>query len=240
MRLFKFINESNFNEYYEKIKKECSLYLKNNKGNILYSGRDFNDIIVKSKVRKDRRPLSTSRKTHNNLDKIFNDIFGVRLRSESVFCTLNYRVANSYGRPYVIFPIGEYTFYWSTVLNDLYTKIKDFYTITNLLVDDDYSLFILYYISNKEDYIKNKSDEKIIDILKTNHGYEEEDAINLLKELKKKIDTDYNFVKKEIKSLYVSDKMLDETLDDEEIMLVCDEYYAIDADNEELIKRLNK
>jgi hypothetical protein len=58
------------------------------------------------------------------LDKQFQKKFGVKARSQSLFCTNEYLSTLQYGNPYYIFPIGKYKTIWSPEIADLYLYLK--------------------------------------------------------------------------------------------------------------------
>ena len=74
-------------------------------------------------VRTDRQPMDTSRETQNMLDKIFFKKFGWKARSEGLFGTGNKSFASMYGRPHLVFPVGQFKFIWSPEIKDLYTDM---------------------------------------------------------------------------------------------------------------------
>lgn len=81
--------------------------------------------VYKRKVRKDRKPLSTSDKRHVEANKWFEDNFGVKARSEGLFCYPKglWQNASEYGKMYLIFPIGEFKIIWSPEVKDLFMQI---------------------------------------------------------------------------------------------------------------------
>ena len=91
---------------------------------ILFSGRKKTIGWFKDSVRKDRNPRDTPREIHYLLDDMFKDKFGVRARTNSIFCYNDHFKALQYGDPYYIFPVGKYTAIWSTSISDLYIKLK--------------------------------------------------------------------------------------------------------------------
>ena len=75
-------------------------------------------------VRNDRRPQDLSKTTHSIVDDWFFDQFGKRYRSNAAFCTNNYGQAKAYGRPHLVFPIGNYSACWSASSEDLLTELS--------------------------------------------------------------------------------------------------------------------
>ena len=68
--------------------------------------------------RTNRKPLDTSIESHNALDKAFEAKFGKKLRSSSVFVTLDRFQSENYGDVYYIFPLSESKFYHSDSVDD--------------------------------------------------------------------------------------------------------------------------
>lgn len=88
--------------------------------------REFNydDYIVTGYVettRKGRMPSEMPRWAHDRLDDIFEKQFGVKLRSDTLFC--HARPSSSYGQPFAIVPIGDYDIYWSKDVSDLTVQL---------------------------------------------------------------------------------------------------------------------
>lgn len=76
-------------------------------------------------VRKDRMPKDSSIEFHEMMNDAFEDAFGVRARSESVFATTLFSEAKHYGKVYIIFPMGKYKLIWSDEVEDLYSRFED-------------------------------------------------------------------------------------------------------------------
>ncbi len=100
---------------------------------LVYRGYDTKDTDVEitdgmyiKDVRKDRRPLSTATSLHDQINQRFDDIYGKKIRSESVFATTDKEQTWIYGNRFLFFPIGDYEYYWSPEVKDLYTEV---YTI---------------------------------------------------------------------------------------------------------------
>ena len=78
-------------------------------------------------TRKNRQPTDTSLKTHEMLDRWFDDHFGLKARSQAVFCSgsseRGVKAAREYGEAYLIFPIGKFKYVWSQNVSDLYGEI---------------------------------------------------------------------------------------------------------------------
>ena len=103
--------------------------------NLMYSGRDANDwLFFHGIVRKNRRPFSTNKYEQVFLDDLFKKKFGWKARSNAIFCTGSYSAADSYGKPFSIFPIGKYKFLWNKDVPDLFTSF-DFRDIKDTFIN---------------------------------------------------------------------------------------------------------
>ena len=125
MRFFKFINEEtadldDMNRVANIIKKDCSKFLKET-GNIpIYRGMKGLDVgPLKIKSVKERKPLNTPGKIHDLLNRLFNKRFKWSVRN-GVFVSGNIKDAKFYGLDYRFFPIGDYDYVWSPVVQDLF------------------------------------------------------------------------------------------------------------------------
>lgn len=70
-------------------------------------------------VRKDRQPVLTGANAHKLSDRYFDEKFGIKGRSATTFVTGQIKHAMSYGRPYAVFPVGEFRFLWSPNVADM-------------------------------------------------------------------------------------------------------------------------
>ncbi len=90
----------------------------------LYSGRKHQASTYVRRVQQDRTPLDTPKLVHTAFDTLFQKKFRVKARSNSIFCTGNYGRASAYGHPFIIVPIGKYTYLYSTKVRDLYDYVR--------------------------------------------------------------------------------------------------------------------
>ena len=74
-------------------------------------------------VRKDRRPRNTPQFAHDFIDEWFNERFGFKARSEGLFVIGNPAEATGYGTACIVLPIGEFSTYSSTKIEDLTQKL---------------------------------------------------------------------------------------------------------------------
>lgn len=132
MKFYSYINEDigfdnrdkKIIEYMEKCKPFLKDWKKCNTDLLLMSGRKKLENYFIGTVRKNRRPMNTKKETHDTLNKLFKEKFGVEARGNSLFCTSLYSDAGSYGDAYVIFPIGKYKIIWSWDVGDLYIHLS--------------------------------------------------------------------------------------------------------------------
>jgi hypothetical protein len=128
MRLNKHINEalgdSLTPETFSALKKVNKNFLKETKrilkidNHYLIRGmRTLSQDVTIKKVRTDRMPTDSLIGWHDAMNDIFQSKFGIRARSEAVFCAFRYV---GYGNKYIIFPIGDYYFIYSRSITDLY------------------------------------------------------------------------------------------------------------------------
>jgi hypothetical protein len=75
-------------------------------------------------VRPDRRPSDTPLPIHEFMDNWFYKKFGVKFRSNAMFATKS-QSARLYGDVYIVFPIGEFKYCYSSTIDDLYATIAN-------------------------------------------------------------------------------------------------------------------
>jgi len=226
MRLQKYIlNEENITKtVLSFILDKCKPFLKEltrdfNNINFMYSGRDHKEPYFIGKVRKNRKPLTTPENKHNTLDKLFNDKFGWKARSNAVFCTGSIENALRYshnGLTHMIFPIGKYKYLWNPRIIDLYTEIDDIKPETKVLVD-------LTYVNEIQQYVKEKmkKSDTMTDIAK----YRKE-IINKI--IDDNIKDNIEKYKKYVNG-YKSTGLNQALKSKNEIMVNCKTYYAVNS-----------
>lgn len=228
MKFYNFINEASRLTAYDianLIKKDCSEYLNNNKGIVLYSGRDRENLkFLDKQIRKDRRPLTTNRKLHLLMDNIFKSIFNIKLRSETLFCTLDIDVAEGFGNVYVIFPKNGYNFYWSEKIGDFTEDISSGRLLSDGLENNDYGILALHWWYNTLKHLNYNYDTYFQDAIEmiNSKGMNHTNIID-------KIQNNYEILTLNyIKNIYNKSKSLNNMKNKyNEIMLHGDEYYAV-------------
>jgi len=133
-------------ELIDLIKRDCAPFLKEfdfpvfrgahieRPEDIYYNGeKDINGsissenkfIYSKRKMRHNRYPESTPREIHDDLNESFREKFGVNVRN-GIFTSLDYNLAERFGDgDFMFFPIGEYKYYWSPIIRDLWDFISE-------------------------------------------------------------------------------------------------------------------
>lgn len=119
MRLLRFLNETT-GIFELDVEKECPTSWELRDSLQLYRGMKTSKSEGKETVRKDRRPLDSSIIFHNILDSAFYKVFGVKARSQTVFCTGDQWQAERYGELFQIFIPNKFTAIYSETFNDLY------------------------------------------------------------------------------------------------------------------------
>lgn len=145
----KFLNYINENKYLEIIKlvhsrkkalalekmieileKDCRPFLNEWKrlgiNDFLYSGRVDYKTFTKKTIRKDRQPLNTPEAIHQIIDNWFNKKFGVKARSNSMFCSFDMDMIETYGYEHFVFPIGQYKVISSADVGDLFIDLHKY------------------------------------------------------------------------------------------------------------------
>jgi len=127
------------------IKRDCKPFLKRIKGakEFLWRGIEMkSDDITKIIPRKNRYPKDTPQDIHDAFDSMFKQRFGWKARSEGVFCYATKGATTGYGAAsYMIFPIGDWGFLWSSKINDLYSETKEAWENGGMEPDrDDYDM----------------------------------------------------------------------------------------------------
>ena len=137
MKFYNYLNESTTShEIMDILSNKCKPFLRKMKeermSTFVYSGRERSEDFFIGQIRKDRRPLHTPKKVHNLLDKLFEQYHGIKLRSKSLFCTINSNDAINYGILYLIFPIDKFEFYHHPDITDLLQYIRSQHDINNI------------------------------------------------------------------------------------------------------------
>ena len=124
MKIIELFEEEGFDQdaIVELIRRDCKPYFDASPGNrMMYRGMRGKSKTksFKGTVRADRAPRNTPEPLHKVMDDWFMDKFGFRARSNAMFATGHATVAGAYGSLYAVFPIGDFKFVWSPVIDDL-------------------------------------------------------------------------------------------------------------------------
>ena len=164
MRLQHYLNESVIKEYetitsiIHDIQMDCQPFLKQVKypWNLLQRGMRNHSDLSYNGVRSDRKPKDTSVELHKMFDDYFLKKFGIRLRSESVFCYRYHDPNNkSYGTQFMIFPVDEFHIYYNPDVEDLFIHTGD----TDHLEPDYFNRIASGYEKEKVNTVPNSTSE---------------------------------------------------------------------------------
>jgi hypothetical protein len=124
--LNEFVSEVDLEHIAKLVARDCKPFLSeidNEPGAFpLFRGMEP-DNKLKINVRKNRLPRNTPLGLHTVIDEWFIDNFDYPYRSNAVFCSGELSQADVYGDPHMIFPIGNFSFVWSSRYQDLYSKV---------------------------------------------------------------------------------------------------------------------
>lgn len=205
-------------QFAKQIKTDCATWLSQFGDVKLYRGINLPDPMVREitvsgltnndervyigAVRNNRKPRDITSTATSILDNFFKSEVGVPLRSASLFTVKRYNIAESYGSAVVILPIGEYHYAWSPYLPDPYSLLvgRSASNELKLLLKT-----VLPQVTKKYKHIS-----VIGDILFDNVAAAY--ALTL------------------IPGIWRYDTGLRECHQNNEIMLVCDKYYALSID----------
>lgn len=203
------------------IEKHCQPFLKDlikaneinisspSKFKFMYSGRKSRKTIFSKPIRKNRKPMDTSKELQDIIDDMLFKQFGWRPRSSSLFCTSARVTAESYGTVYLIFPVGKYKILWSPSIVDLWSKYFD---------PDSYENrnFILYLTNPQEFENEIRNDLEEYELL----DYEFE------LEVERKLD-EYHDRYEELKNSYKEGDLRGALESRNEILLNSERYIAV-------------
>ncbi len=262
MRLHNYINEEkDYKSISYKILSDCKQYFdlvrKENVDNIfLYRGTYKNvKSYKKIKTRKNRIPTDMCKNLQFLLDNYFKKYFGIKARSETVFCSPSEKSISKYGNIYIIIPIGKFDYIWSKNIIDLYSYLTSSYSLEYDTICYDESM-----VKGKwnESFGKNQNGTWFYDGKNTGKKYQydvqkavEDDGENFdknklewvpmisfdewYKNIKNKAKKDFEEI---VKYNYVKNKkfkLLMDVYNNVEVMLNCDYYYLINTNEIHLL-----
>ena len=136
MRLINYLDEAEFERdlglLSKAIKEKCGPFLDTIKP-IIGTGKCFIrrvhsyvPFFVIKTPRTDRKPADTSPEFHNAFDQAFKEKFGWKARSEGVFTYPVKDIKNCFQGQYIFYPIGNFKFIYSPVIDDLFVVLDDY------------------------------------------------------------------------------------------------------------------
>ena len=129
LRSFKLFERLEINEISEILKRDCSEFLKllkqSGQGPIFRGFEDMYRDFDEFQSHTERNPKDMSIEVHTTLDELFENKFGIKVRSRGNFCTFDIETAKRYGKPFMFFPIGDFKYFWNPKVLDLYTEIDN-------------------------------------------------------------------------------------------------------------------
>ena len=129
LKSFKLFEKLEINEISEILKRDCSEFLnllkQSGKSAIFRGVEDMYSEFDEFQSHTNRHPKDMSIEVHRTLDDLFENKFGIKIRSTGNFCTFDLETAKRYGKPFMFFPIGEFKYFWNPKVLDLYTEIDN-------------------------------------------------------------------------------------------------------------------
>lgn len=120
--------------------------------------------IFKAKVRKDRVPLNTPSFIHTFMDEWMEKELGRKFRTQSIFCAADRKTVLSFGKPYVIMPVGNFSYAWSPFIEDVFSDVEE-----------------ISHADKRDGRSQDESLDKIRGVLE-NAGYKTDDLIRAIQE----------------------------------------------------------
>lgn len=158
MRLLKHLTEAGISdiprEFWNEVRRKCQPFLKDwmyfakrykNKDHLpfLWRGMSTGGEWNIKNVRKDRKPDMSSPEFHKALDDMLMQVHKVRGRSQSMFTSGDYWMANRFGtKVAIVFPVGRYKILWNPKAEDIYYDGRSKYGWRNKSESDymDYAM----------------------------------------------------------------------------------------------------
>ena len=205
------------------IMENCQPWLSQCGGEFAYRGMRLSastveDVLLgKKPVRTDRNPADTPKELHALIVEIFNNLEIPANRHNSMFVNGREMEVGQYGTPYIVFPIGEFHYTWSNVIEDLY--------------------HFLWALPPKKDYWTNNG----IFAIKPGYNFTNMETFGDFFEKYKQDKVFFNKKKFEhyLDANYINDHELAEAIrSGHEIFIKCNEYYFIEAKHGHKLKDL--
>lgn len=156
----------------ERVLSECQPFLSKAGGKMLYRGlppKVITDFFTKHSVVKDREPVDTKPIIHDAMNAAFKHMYGIKFRSDAVFCTGDFHQAREYGNACAIFPIGEFDYLWSTKVGDAY-RFFDNGGVVHALGKDEVMWFLDQDLRETDPTFYKKYAEAVFNFLVAGEG----------------------------------------------------------------------
>ena len=240
-------------ETIELIKKDCKPFLKH--GVAMYRGMDQKVYGAEGGlrgVRFDRKTLTSSKEFSEFMFDYMYKI-GAPSREQSMFCTSEETGTWDYGESYLVFPKGNFRYFYFEDLEDAYTEIESALEGNSVYqpksVEDDYNddLFSrdekdvigqVHWYFNKTGDIRDAVDDYHDELIKTVEDKElpDEDEEIIIGNIEDSRSAVYRVFKK--LEYYQVNKNLSKS-EDNEVTIQCKEYYYISTkDDKDVYKEL--
>lgn len=118
------------------IQEKCSdilAVLKNHPNTFLLRGMSNKEPVFQGVPRPDRKSLSTPQFISDMVDDWFNQYGFVANRSNSLFVTSNWSMAEMYGQVYMIFPVNGFDYTWFERSSDFWGDLTSLKEVRDLL-----------------------------------------------------------------------------------------------------------
>ena len=180
MKYLKPYNIFESNLHLDTIFNECKPFINDLKncenGSFLIRGvQDYNIDIKNFPINLNRVPTDMPIWAHDILNEIFYEKFGWSCRGGiftygRIFTGKESIMEVGYGKSYLLFPVGNYKFVWSSKYRDLYTSLQNDFFESDAMYDDYESEYGegrngSWFFNNVDTETNNK--EKAIDIIKS-------------------------------------------------------------------------
>lgn len=145
MKFTSFLNENKYSDDYndfhsDNIIQQSEKFLKQSDGQCLWRGTygdfSYSNDFIKNR-RNGRLPKDTHLLLHKFLDVQFQKVFGWKARSDGVFAFGDFGQATTFGKPYPMFPIGDFNYLWSKKIIDLTDHLANYFNIVVTKYDGD-------------------------------------------------------------------------------------------------------
>lgn len=150
-----------------RIARDCQPFLKqsgfdpSDGGTGIFRGQDRIPNLFRKFQSRTRKPVDSADDIHDALDRALNTLTGIKYRSHGVFATGDKREASSYGKACMFFPIGDFKFCWSPMIEDAYTVFDSGFnhhepsSVTRGYIKASYANDREEYVNELEDFISS-------------------------------------------------------------------------------------